>query len=222
MKVSTDTNFTSAKYTVSDADLGIVEGETVGSFEKIGWVGGFISGAYQSKDSRASSIQFHVEPPRAGSYTLKVIVFQSVSGNMRQSSIRINEDDSTIQNIGIGQLNQTRIAPVMDKKHNLSLATFEHVELNDGDNLVEISNKDGDAPEFVRAVFVDEKTAFEPGDVDHSGKIDKKDVTAALELASGKPGSAGDRLLADENGDGAVTAVDALLILKKATGGTGE
>lgn len=153
MEVSEISAYSSATYTVTDADFGFNTGDTVGSIKAIGWVNA-LDGTAGSGDN----LHYDIDVAEAGDYTIKVIATLTGS-NDRDIAIRVAEGTEDEQDYVVDSdtLNANVIASAKQSNgttHKLYMATFSGVELKAGTNKINIAGKAGWTLDFVKMAVV--------------------------------------------------------------------
>ncbi len=103
MSIGTNTTFSSATYSVSDADFGITSGDTVGSFSAIGWIN-----ALDGEVGSGGNLEYTITADETADYTIKMI-FTLSGTNSRGVSIRVsgNASDTTLLGTSLSSVAST-------------------------------------------------------------------------------------------------------------------
>ncbi|MGN0242543.1 MAG: glycoside hydrolase family 2 TIM barrel-domain containing protein [Lachnospiraceae bacterium] len=140
-------------FTSSEEKLGIVSGETLGNVTALGYVGR----GFGSTSNDAGSAVYTYKVDQDVNTTIKILA--TTGESTRPVSIRVNEDDTTIQTCSASKRVQVGT--------NLFIYTIHNVALKAGQNIVEISTADSSvyAPDILRmVVYEDEIFEEEPVD----------------------------------------------------------
>ena len=156
-KVETYTKMKDMTYSRSDAEFGITKGDTVGSFDKLGWINNLDDTA-----GTGDNLRYTVNVDEAGTYTLKFLM--TLEGtNKRNLAIRVNEGTNQTDYIADPTtVNNSIIASGTNNGSTCMLfcVTISDVQLNAGDNTINIAGKEdegknnGWAQDFVKMAVV--------------------------------------------------------------------
>ena len=143
MKVENYTALKDKKYTVSDADLGITSGGTVGEFKKIGYIN-------KLGDSPGSgdNLKYTVKVDKAGDYTVKLLLCHNAN-TARDVAVKVGGQEYVANN---EQVKAGQIVAASGGDQTLFLVTFPSVALNAGDNQVIVAGKSDWTLDFIKMV----------------------------------------------------------------------
>lgn len=151
MKVETYSKMENITYSSSDADFGFTKGDKVGSFQKIGWI--------NKLDDTAGSgdnLRYTVNADEAGAYTVKLLL--TLEGtNTRDVAIRVNEGEGQKDYVvDADTVNSSIIASGNSNGSNCMLfaVTISDVELQAGENTINIAGKEDWTLDFVKMAII--------------------------------------------------------------------
>lgn len=186
-KVESYSKMANITYSKSDAVFGITKGTKVGTFNKLGWIN-----KLTDTQGTGDNLQYKVNVEKTGKYTVKLLM--TLEGtNSRDVAIRTNAGTTGAQDyvVETADVNKSVIASGTSGSSNCMLfcVTFKEVELNAGDNTINIAGKADWTLDFVKMAVVEsgkEGELPEESDTDflHSAHLKRSD--------SGVPGYAKD------------------------------
>lgn len=138
-------------YSSADADFGFAKGDTVGSFQKIGWINK-LDDAVGSGDN----LRYTVNVEEAGAYTVKLMMTLEGS-NTRDVAIRVNEgENQTDYVVDNATVNNSIVASGKsgDSYCMLFVVTISDVQLNAGENTINIAGKNDWTLDFVKMAVI--------------------------------------------------------------------
>ena len=144
MKISEITALQNAQFSASDADFGFTKGSAVGTFQAIGYVNE-LGAAPGSGDN----LHYTVNVEKKGTYTVKLLLTLTGS-NRRNVGIRVNGTDD--YSVDADTINANMIAS--GNNNMLFVATVRGVELNAGDNTVDIGGVGDWTLDFVKMAVI--------------------------------------------------------------------
>ena len=149
-KAETYTKMKDMTYSRSDAEFGITKGEKVGSFDKLGWINK-LGDTVGSGDN----LRYNVNVDEAGEYTVKLLL--TLEGtNSRDVAIRVNDDSTQDKVISSSDINNSIIAEGTNNSSHCMLfcVTISGVQLNAGENTINIAGKSDWTLDFVKMAVV--------------------------------------------------------------------
>lgn len=148
MTISTNKNFASATYEISDADFGITKGTKVGNLKVIGYVNQ-LDGTVASGDN----LHYTVHADEAGEYTVKLMLTMTGT-NSRDAAIRVNGETDYV--VSSSEINANEIVSINVNGTNnmLYLVTIPNVVLKEGDNSVNVAGKSGWTLDFIKMAVI--------------------------------------------------------------------
>ena len=150
-KVETYSKMADMTYSRSDAEFGINKGDKVGSFQKLGWIN-TLDGTVGSGDN----VQYTVNAAEAGEYTVKLLM--TLEGtNKRDLAIRVNKGDNQKDYVvSADDVNNSVIASGTNNGSTCMLfcVTISGVQLNEGDNTINIAGQADWTQDFVKMAVV--------------------------------------------------------------------
>ncbi len=151
MSVDTYTKMQNITYSVSDADFGLTKGDPVGSFQKIGWIN-----KLDDEAGSGDNLRYTVEVDEAGTYTVKLMM--TLEGtNTRDVAIRVNEgENQTDYVVDTDTVNSSIVAEGNSGGSNcmLFIVTIPNVELQAGENTINIAGKNDWTLDFVKMAII--------------------------------------------------------------------
>ena len=148
MKVSTTTNFTNAKYTVSDADFGFTKGDAVGDFKVIGYVN-----SLSDSVGTGDKLHYTVNVAEAGDYTVKLLLMHN-SNTTRDVAIRVGGAEGTEYVADNVKVQDSKVVSASGSAQCLFVVTLDGVALAAGENQVEVAGKAGWTLDFAKMLVV--------------------------------------------------------------------
>ena len=148
--VTTYSKMADMTYSRSDAEFGITKGEKVGSFDKLGWINK-LGDTVGSGDN----LRYNVNVDEAGEYTVKLLL--TLEGtNSRDVAIRVNDDSTQDKVISSSDINNSIIAEGTNNSSHCMLfcVTISGVQLNAGENTINIAGKSDWTLDFVKMAVV--------------------------------------------------------------------
>lgn len=148
--VTTYSKMADMTYSRSDAEFGITKGEKVGSFDKLGWINK-LGDTVGSGDN----LRYNVNVDEAGEYTVKLLL--TLEGtNSRDVAIRVNDDNTQDKVISSSDINNSIIAEGTNNSSHCMLfcVTISGVQLNAGENTINIAGKSDWTLDFVKMAVV--------------------------------------------------------------------
>lgn len=180
-----------AKYTVSDADFGIIKGSTVGRFKQMGWVNKLGDAV-----GDGGNVNYTIDVADTASYTVKLLLQYDTNNasDKRDAAIRVNPGAGGTGGTDYTVDKETVYSHTIANSGNyrLFLVPIENVQLNAGTNKIVIGGSTGWLANFVKIAVIkagdegtiDEGTISAEDEVPHPGHIVRSD--------SGVPGYAKD------------------------------
>ena len=144
MEINEITALQNVQFSASDADFGFTKGTDVGTFKAIGWVNE-LGAAPGSGDN----LHYTVNAEEAGTYTVKLLLTLTGS-NQRNVGIRVNGTDD--YSVNADTINANMIAS--GNNNMLFVATISGVELNAGENTVDIGGVGDWTLDFVKMAVI--------------------------------------------------------------------
>lgn len=148
MQISTIDTFASAQFTATEPDFGFNVGDNAGSFRAIGYVN-----ALGENVGSGDNLHYKVNAAEAGKYTFKVLC--TLTGtNSRDVAIRVAEgtDDQKDYVCDSSAVNASVVASTDSAK--LYVATIEDVELQAGENTINLAGKSGWTLDVIKMLVV--------------------------------------------------------------------
>lgn len=168
MAVSENSAMKDLQYTVSDADFGITKGNKVGIFKSIGWID-----KLGDTPGDGDNLHYTVNAKEEGKYTVKLLLTLTGS-NKRDVAVRVNDSEDRI--VDADTINKNLIAS--GNNNLLFLVTIPDVNLNAGENTLNIAGKNDWTLDFVKMAVIksgEEGTLPEGEEYLHSPHITRSD-----------------------------------------------
>ncbi|WP_374972135.1 xylosidase/arabinofuranosidase [Blautia producta] len=168
MAVSENSAMKDLQYTVSDADFGITKGNKVGIFKSIGWIN-----KLGDTPGDGDNLRYTVNAKEEGKYTVKLLLTLTGS-NKRDVAVRVNDSEDHI--VDADTINKNLIAS--GNNNLLFLVTIPDVNLNAGENTLNIAGKNDWTLDFVKMAVIksgEEGTLPEGEEYLHSPHITRSD-----------------------------------------------
>lgn len=168
MVVSENSAMKDLQYTVSDADFGITKGNKVGTFKSIGWIN-----KLGDTPGDGDNLRYTVNAKEEGKYTVKLLLTLTGS-NKRDVAVRVNDSEDHI--VDADTINKNLIAS--GNNNLLFLVTIPDVNLNAGENTLNIAGKNDWTLDFVKMAVIksgEEGTLPEGEEYLHSPHITRSD-----------------------------------------------